>query len=429
MFKVFGAAVGLWIRSAALLTAAATIAACGKKPAPAPSPLPSVSVVTAQTGTIRPQLQVAGVVAPYREIGIAADLTEPIESVSVQEGDRVHAGQVLATLLTDDLAAQLASAEQVADEDVARYEQTAYQVNAVTIENRAAVRSAQATLRQAQANLSGAWADFQRYANLAAKGYLSQETLDQQRTTVESDRDAVASARAALYQAVANEQASGNGVNAGAQQQELQAARAAAQAAQLTVAQLKNEIARATIVAPVGGVVESVNANPGEYPTQRQLFTIDQIASVYAVLPSSSAQAVEIHRGATATVTVNGSTRKDFGIVTAVLDEIQPGTTNFTVKVLVSNADYHLHAGMPVTGYVNEPPLNGVVVPVTAFVDDTRQSVYAVDDRGVVSTHSVKEINDDGTNAVVTGLPPGSHVIKDVEQSSVGNGDRVALAP
>ncbi|HZO94634.1 MAG TPA: efflux RND transporter periplasmic adaptor subunit [Candidatus Baltobacteraceae bacterium] len=411
-----------------LLLLAAACAGCSGASADAkasPSPLPRVATAVAREGVIRPTLQIAGVIAPYRQIGIAANLSEPIAGVYVQEGQRVRAGQLLAKLVTDDLEASLASAERVVAEDVARYSQTAYQTGAVNAQDVAAIRSAQATLHQAEVNLSGAQTDLRRYLALAAQGYLPQQTLDQQRTTVASDAAAVNSARAALNQAIANANANGSGTNAGEQKQELAAAREAANAAEASAEQLRREIARATIVAPVDGVIDAVNANPGEYPSGRQLFTEEQIDEVYAILPASSAQSVDIQSGANATVTVGGSQRVDHGAVVAVLDQVQPGTTNFTVKVLVRNPDYHLHAGMPVTATVAEPPVRGVVIPLAAFVDDTRTSVDIVSN-GVVHTHQVAEVKDDGKNAVVTGLPANAVVVADVEQSTVGNGDRVA---
>lgn len=383
--------------------------------------------MTARRGTIQPTLQIAGVIAPYRQVGIAADLTEPIADVDVQEGDRVRAGQVLARLVTDDLEAQLASAQRVVSEDVARYDQTDYQVVAIHAQDVSAVRSAQAALHQAQVNLLGAQTDLQRYESLAAQGYLASQTVDEQRTTVASDQAAVMSARAALSQAIANAAANGQGSNAGELQQELEAARAAADAAQASVAQLQREIARAVITSPVDGIVDAVNANPGEYPSGRQLFTIEQTAQMYALLPSSTAQVVQIRQGAAATVVPAGSSERDPGNVAAVLDEVQPGTTNFTVKVLVNNAAGHLHGGMPVTGTVALPPVSGVEIPDTAFIDDTHTGVYVVN-RGVVATQRVSTVQDDGTNAIVNGLPVGSTIVKDVEDSNVGNGDRVAPA-
>jgi multidrug efflux pump subunit AcrA (membrane-fusion protein) len=388
---------------------------------PAATPAPHVDTVTATQGTLSPSLQIAGVITPYRQVGVAADLNEPISEGDVQEGDRVRAGQVLARLLTDDLDAQLASAQRVVSEDAARYNQTNYQVNAVNAQDQSAVRSAQATLREAEVNLSGAIVDLKRYQSLESQGYLAPQTVDEQRTTVASDQSAVTSARASLNQAIANAQANGSGGDAGEQQQELIAARAAADAAQASVEQLKREIARAVIVAPVDGIVDAVNANPGEYPSGRELFTIEQNADVYAVLPTSTSQVVQIQNGANATVVPNGTTRRDPGRVVAVLDEVQPGTTNFTVKALVHNADDHLRAGMPVTATVALPTVSGIKIPVTAFVDDTHASVFVIDN-GVVKTQNVTDVKDDGTNAIVSGLAAGTTIVKNVDEATVASG-------
>jgi multidrug efflux pump subunit AcrA (membrane-fusion protein) len=393
----------------------------------AATPPPSVTTTTASQGTISPKLTVSGVVVPFRQVGVAADLSEPITEVDVQEGDHVHAGQVLAKLLTDDLEAQLASAQRVVSEDIARYNQTAYQVGATNAQDLSAVGSAQSSLRQAIVNLAGAQTDLKRYVSLYSQGYLPAQTVDQQRTTVASDQAAVTSAQDALNTALANARANGTGANAGEQTQELAASRDAADAAQASVEQLKRQIARAVIVAPVDGIVDAVNANPGEYPSGRQLFTIEQNTSVYAVLPASTSQVVQVQQGATATVVPAGTTRRDPGHVVAVLDQVQPGTTNFTVKVLIANPDGHLHAGMPVTATISLPTVSGVKIPVTAYVDDTHTSVYTVSD-GTVHSQTVAEVKSDGTNAIVTGLPAGSTIVTSVEASAVGNGDRVATA-
>ncbi len=401
-------------------------AGCGSSAAkPAPSAAPKVATTAVTSGTIHPSLQIAGVVTPYRQVGIAADLTEPIGDVDVQEGDRVHVGQPLAHLLTDDLEAQLASAQRTVAEDVARFAQAAYQTNATNAQDEASIRSAQATLHQANVSLDGARTDLKRYEALEAQGYLAPQTVDQQRTTVASDVAAVNSAQASLNQAVANASANGRGNNAGVQQAELQSARAAADAAQATVEQLTRQIGRAAITSPIDGIVDAVNANPGEYPSGRQLFTIEQLSSVYALLPTSTAQVVQITNGAAVSLVTANSTQKDSGKVAAVLDALQPGTTNFTVKVLVPNPDGHLHAGMPITGTVALPPVSGIEIPVTAFVDDTHVNVYLVEN-GVLKSTTVRDVKDDGTHAIVTGLTAGQTIVSDVNSVDVGNGDRIS---
>ncbi len=402
-------------------------AGCGSGAQAAPpkaTPAPRVATVAARAGTIQPTLRIAGVIAPYRQLGIASALAEPLAEVDVREGQRVRAGDVLARLQTDDLEAQLASAQRVVAEDVARVSQTSYQAQGSGAQDLGAVRAAQASLRQAQTDLSGARADFARYQRLASAGYLPQQTLDQQRTTVANDVAALSAAQAALASAQANAAANGSGYGAGAQQAQIQAARAAADAAAASAEQLRRQIARATIVAPIDGVVVAVNANPGEYPSGRQLFTLEQNDRVYAVLSAASNQVPTIREGAAATISPNGVPGSAHGTVEAVLDQIQPGTTNFTVKVLIDNAARRLHAGVPVTGTVDLPAVRGTIVPVTAFVDDDRSSVYAVHEGRVRIVH-VSEKSDDGNEAVVSGLAPGTPVVKNVQQSDVGNGDKV----
>jgi hypothetical protein len=81
---------------------------------------------------------------------------------------------------------------------------------------------------------------------------------------------------------------------------------------------------------------------------------------------------------------------------------------------------------MPVTGNLTLPPVNGIEIPVSAFIDDTNSTVYAVDN-GIAKSVDVKDVRDDGTNAIVTGLAAGTRIVTDVDAANVGNGDRVNI--
>lgn len=387
--------------------------------------------VEAHAGALQRTAQIAGVIAPYRQAAISANIAEPLQAVYVQEGDRVHGGEVLARQLTDDLEAQLVAARRLVSQDVARYNQLKYQVGAVYAEDLSAVNSARASVRQDQVNLAGAQTDLHRYEQLYAQGYIPQQTVEQQRVTVASDAQALRSAEAMLAQAVANAQSNGGGYNEGQLQQELAQAQQAADSAQASVVELERQISRATIIAPADGIVDSVNANPGEYPNGRQLFTVEEIDQVYAVLPASSQQILAIHNGAHATITplanatAQGAALKLPGTVVGILDQIQPGTTNFTVKVLVPNHNLRLRAGMSIMGKIEEPAINGVLIPVTAFVDDTHSSVFTVRN-GVVQQQRVSEIDDYAGTAAVSGLAPGTRLVKDVTSAAVEVGEQIA---
>jgi RND family efflux transporter MFP subunit len=181
------------------------------------------------------------------------------------------------------------------------------------------------------------------------------------------------------------------------------------------VQQITAALDRATIVSPVNGVIVNRNLNPGEYPGSRTIFTIQQLERVYAVLNASSSDTFAIPVGASVTLTVAGVSGKSYtGKVVAVLGQVSPGSTNFTVKVVLQNADGRLQSGLPVTASVALPPVAGVGIPTTAFLDDTHTTVMIADDElvdVVAKVVHVHEVGSDGTTSVVTGLKAGQQVV------------------
>src|SRR6202042_107 len=152
----------------------------------------------------------------------------------------------------------------------------------------------------------------------------------------------------------ANGSISGNGLQAAAvKQSQAQEQVATAQAQQVRVS-----IGKASIVSPIDGVVVNRNINPGEYPGNRQIFTLQQINPVYAVLHASSEQVASIENGAVATVTAPdlSGMQRFAGHVTGVLNQINPGSTDFQVKVLLANPLQKLRPGMVVQGTIATVP-------------------------------------------------------------------------
>ncbi len=366
-------------------------------------------------------MSIAGVIAPYRQIGVSTAMNEPIAEIRVAEGDRVEEGQVLAVLLTDDLQAQLASAQATAVEGADRSTQASSQALLNGGGYRTALVDARAAFRQSQSALAGALTDRARYAGLFRSGYVSQQVLAQQDVTVQQDRQAVGAAGSLLRQA---EDASRIGTAPGGLESvQIDAARAAAGSASLAVEALRRQISRATIVAPSSGIVEAVNAGVGEYPSGRQLFTIHDDGSVFAMLAAGSLEAARIRAGQDVSVLLAGGTVRAAGRVVALLDQLAPGSTNYTVKVLVGRTAQGVLPGMPVTGVVHLHPVAGVVVPVSAYTDPMHGSVFVVSG-GKARQHAVNVLAEDGTNAAVRGLPAGARVVKD-GQGGVGDGDEV----
>ncbi len=186
------------------------------------------------------------------------------------------------------------------------------------------------------------------------------------------------------------------------------------------------QIAKATIVSPIDGVVVNRNLNPGEYPGNRQIFTLQQIDPIFAVVHGSGAQIAHVAVGAPATVDASDLGTRVSGTVVGVLNEIVPGSTDFTVKILLRNPQQRLRPGMSVEASVALPALSGVRVPESAFTNENHTTIMTVDRQHVVHVAPVSEIGNDGVTSVVTGIPPGSRIVNN-GLSAVGNGEKISL--
>ncbi len=396
-----------------------TLCACGQHDgaANAASQQPDTRAVDVRTAiasrqTIHPTLLVPGAIAPSEIVALSNSINEPAQAVNVVEGDRVGRGTVLAQLQVDDLQANLRSALLTARSNEARTSSTDYSARLTFAQAPDQVRQARAQAAQADETLREAQTNLTRDEQLAREGYLPAQNVEEQQVVVRNDEQGVGSARAALRIAIANQ------VQNGTPERGLQAANIAesadtAAAEYATAEQLRREIARATIVSPIDGIVINRNLNPGEYPAGRQIFTLEATDNVFAILTASAVQAYQIHPGNRVLVTRPGlGNRRFLGTVTTVLDAATPGSTNFTVKVNVPNPKRDLRAGTPVQAIVDLGGFSGPAVPSSAFSAETRTRVIAVRE-GRARSVPVEELATDGATSIVSGLAPGTAVVRD----------------
>ena len=120
----------------------------------------------------------------------------------------------------------------------------------------------------------------------------------------------------------------------------------------------------------------------------------------------------QIQNGAPVAVTAGDdrSGRKYQGSVVGVLGQVEPGSTNFTVKALLANPENRLQSGIPVTAVISLAAVSGIGVPATAFLDDSHTSLM-VDNSGTAQIAHVKELATAGGKSVVSGLAAGDTVI------------------
>jgi RND family efflux transporter MFP subunit len=126
-------------------------------------------------------LQATGYVTARRQATVSAQITGTLTKVLIEEGDKVEAGQVLATL--DDTAARASLAQA-----------------------QAGLRAAQATLAQIDSQLDQSRRDYVRAQGLAQRKLVSDQSVEQARTQVESQQAQANSQRGQIAVALAGVQ-------------------------------------------------------------------------------------------------------------------------------------------------------------------------------------------------------------------------------
>ena len=370
----------------------------------------AIPSATAHPATIHPRLTISGIIAPYENVMLTNNLSEPTAEVNVNEGDRVHRGEVIAVLDTSDLRAQYESAEHAAGSDVSKADQAVFTARQTISQAPDTVSTAREAVNQSESNLAQSLADLARDRSLESQGYLSAQSLQTQQTLVNVYRATARSNQAALNSAIIAQRTNGT-MATGLQASQIASAREDAASAAAQARQIAAEISRATIASPVDGVVVNRNLNPGEYPGSRTIFVLQQNDPVFAELNASSADVFRVGPGAIVALTVPGDGAASYsGRVVGVLGQVQPGSTNFTVKVLVRGTQGRLAAGLPVTGVISLPSATGIAIPTAAFLDDSHSTVMA-DRAGTATQLKVREVAGDGTTSIVTGLKHGEVVV------------------
>lgn len=230
-----------------------------------PKPI-AVTVAAAEPGRVETTVANtrAGSVAACRRAKLAPPMGGRIDKLLVRAGDRVKTGQVLVELWNDDLAAR----------------------ERISLEQRA---TAQAHVREACLVADNARRNAERTRALRAKGFVSEERVDQ----AESE--------------------------AKARQAGCDSARAQVQEAQARIGASRADTARTVVKAPFDGIVAEVNGEVGEYltpsppgiPTLPAIDLIDD-ACLYVTAPIDEVDAAQLRVGMAGRISLDAYRGKHF---------------------------------------------------------------------------------------------------------------------
>lgn len=285
----------------------------------------SVEIGTVSRGTVGSTLTVVGNLIGQATVDVVPRTGGRLTSITVQLGDSVSKGQLLAKIEDSEIVEQVRQAQ--ASQNVAH-----------------------ATIRQREADLALAQTSVERSRNLYGRQLLPRQTLD----------DAEARYQAAMAQ--------------------LDLARAQLAQNDARLEELKINLANTSVISPVTGFVAKRNVDPGAWVSQQvPVVSVVAIATLRLVSNIVERDLRTVNVGDPAAVEVDAYPGEQFsGRVARVAPVLDPATRTAEMEVEVPNRDNRLKPGMyaRVTLTV-ERRENALVVPRPAVVDyEGRRGVW-----------------------------------------------------
>lgn len=255
--------------------------------------------------TSRPSdLRLIGIV-DANEVVLSSRVPGQIETLTVNEGDSVKAGELIATIQSNNLAAARNAAEASLlsqqyklqqTQDTAR--QTQGSTTSQVANARAQLRVAQATLQQAKAQYQHQRADSLRTIALAKQGIASRQSGEEARTSLAASKAAMDAAQQSVNAAHASLRlAIANTLQTQAAEKTVGATRSDVKNAEALLDQAQIQLSYANVVSPISGKVNVLAGRVGEVVAEgTPIATITDLSQtwVYAPLPETQADAVKL---------------------------------------------------------------------------------------------------------------------------------------
>jgi len=236
--------------------------------------------------------------AVSEEIRVSSELSGRLRSVPVEEGDRVHRGQILAQLENSDYAARVAVREATLSERGAELLRT---VNGARLQER---RAAEANMKAAQAVVENARKETERRRNLADRDMVSRDEAERYERVYQVAR--------AEYDRASEEYSL---VDADARVEDRRRAEGAVAAAEAELAEARAYLEKTYVRSPIDGVILRKFRHAGESVSTQfdsPIVTVADDSVLRVRLDVDETDVARLHVGQPAFVTAEAYGSKKF---------------------------------------------------------------------------------------------------------------------
>lgn len=386
-----------------------------------------------------------GAITPIQQVGLAFELSSPVNEILVHDGQAVKAGDVLARLDASELAAALTNAQIALAAQQATFDALITPAREVDI----AAAEASLTAAQAQAGAASLGADANQVEvariqaeiarNQLWQAQLNRDMLGGSADTVtgtikqaennvelsditatgEANQGAdVASLTAANAQIVAAEVQLDRLKN-GPSEIEIQIADTQLQISMLSVEQAQANFSRSELIAPFDGIVANNKLVIGEAPPQGEAMQLIDLSGFYVDVAVDETDIVEVMLGQRVEVNLDALPESSItGKVTriAVTPDRASQLVTYVVRVTLDPTQEPLRTGMTATTTIIVNELRDALTLPNRFIriDRATQQAFVTVERTTGKYEDIPVmlgVRNESESQVVSGLAAGDRVV------------------
>lgn len=372
------------------------------------------------TETIASSARVGGV----QETAVGAQFSGTVEHLFVRLGDRVKAGQPIATLKNDVTQQQTTQAKVAVDTARARLAQVSRSPLPSEIDEAVhQVNEAKAQVAQARTDLDLAAKEFERNRQLYQQGLIPKNEFEK----AESNRNSLEARLRTARATVKARQARLETLQHGPVAEDVEVARAQLAEANQALVVAEHQSKEATIIAPFAGVITALNAQEGQTVGSNGVVSlVSDDLEIRVDLDENNLADLELGQRAVLSSSAFGGKSFD-GKLTDIGAAVDEARGIVTVKITPDHPPDWLRPGQTVNvNLVTNEQVDRLVVPPSAVVRQGSRSVVRVVENGHVEEQPVIT-----RPAVPQGIPVGAglsesnDVIVDGGNVKVGQAVRV----